>query len=37
MLRKHTSLDAREIVRQSLDAASDVCIYTNKNFTIEEL
>ena len=37
MLRQHTTLDAREIVRQSLDAASEICIYTNKNFTLEEL
>lgn len=37
MLRKHTTLDAGEIVRQSLDAASEICIYTNKNFTLEEL
>jgi ATP-dependent HslUV protease subunit HslV len=37
MLVKHTNLSAREIVQESLDAASDICIYTNKNFTIEEL
>ena len=37
MLKKHTNLAAKEIVLESLAAASDVCIYTNKNFTIEEL
>jgi ATP-dependent HslUV protease subunit HslV len=37
MLVKHTNLSAKEIVRESLDAASDICIYTNKIYTIEEL
>jgi ATP-dependent HslUV protease subunit HslV len=37
MLVKHTKLSAKEIVRESLDAASDICVYTNKNFHIEEL
>jgi ATP-dependent HslUV protease, peptidase subunit HslV len=37
MLIKHTELSARDIVQESLNAASDICIYTNKNFTIEEL
>ena len=37
ILVKHTSLGARDIVQESLTAASDICIYTNKNFTIEEL
>ena len=37
ILVKHTNLSAREIVQESLNAASDICIYTNKNFTIEEL
>jgi ATP-dependent HslUV protease subunit HslV len=37
MLIKHTDLSAREIVQESLNAASDICVYTNKNFTIEEL
>jgi len=36
-LVKHTKLNAREIVQESLNVASDICIYTNKNFTIEEL
>lgn len=37
MLIKHTNLSAKEIVRESLSAAADICIYTNNNFTIEEL
>jgi ATP-dependent HslUV protease, peptidase subunit HslV len=37
MLTKHTNMGAKEIVQESLNAASDICIYTNKNFTIEEL
>jgi len=37
MLVKHTGLSAKDIVRESLDAASEICIYTNKNFHIEEL
>ncbi len=37
MLVKHTKLSAKDIVRESLEAASDICIYTNKNFHIEEL
>jgi ATP-dependent HslUV protease subunit HslV len=36
-LLRHTSLAAPEIVRQSLEAASNICIYTNNHFTIEEL
>ena len=37
MLIKHSSLPAREIVEESLRSAADICIYTNHNFTIEEL
>ncbi len=37
MLVKHTNLSAKDIVREALDAASDICVYTNKNFHIEEL
>ena len=28
-------LDAEAIVRKSLDIAADICIYTNRNVTIE--
>jgi len=37
VLKQHTNLSAKEIVRQSLEAAADICIYTNKNISIEEL
>jgi ATP-dependent HslUV protease subunit HslV len=37
MLNKHTSLDAAGIVRESLLAAADICIYTNANIVLEEL
>ena len=37
MLVQHTDLSAREIAQRSLEAAADICIYTNKNVIIEEL
>jgi ATP-dependent HslUV protease subunit HslV len=37
MLLKHSKLPAKEIVREALEAAADICIYTNRNFVIEEL
>ncbi len=37
MLVKHTNLNARQIVEESLNAASEICIYTNRNLMIEEL
>ncbi|HEX9655427.1 MAG TPA: ATP-dependent protease subunit HslV [Bacteroidota bacterium] len=37
MLVKHSNLNARDIVEQSLGAASEICVYTNSNFTIETL
>lgn len=36
-LLKHTSLEAPEIVRESLETAGDICIYTNKNIQIISL
>jgi ATP-dependent HslUV protease, peptidase subunit HslV len=36
-LIRNTSLDAAEIAKKSLDIASDICIYTNKNISLEEL
>ena len=33
----HTNLDARAIVEESMKIAADICIYTNKEITIEEL
>ena len=36
-LMANTNLSAREIVERALNIAADICIYTNHNFTIEEL
>jgi len=36
-LLAHTTLDARGIVEASLGIAADICIYTNRNTTIEVL
>lgn len=36
-LLRHTDLSAREIVESGLTIASEICVYTNSNFTIEEL
>lgn len=37
MLVKHSTLSTREIVEESLQTAGDICVFTNKNLTIEEL
>ncbi|MBW5802738.1 ATP-dependent protease subunit HslV [Coxiella endosymbiont of Ornithodoros amblus] len=36
-LLENTKLGARKIVEKALTIAADICIYTNLNFTIEEL
>ena len=36
-LAQNTELDARTIVEKALEIAADICIYTNRNLTIEEL
>lgn len=36
-LLRHSQLDAHEIVEKALGIAADICIYTNHQFTIEEL
>ena len=36
-LAAHTKLSAREIAEQAMKIAGKMCIYTNDNFTIEEL
>ena len=36
-LLEDTKLSAREIVEKALNIAADICIYTNRNLTIEEL
>jgi ATP-dependent HslUV protease subunit HslV len=37
MLIRHTDLSAREIVRESLETAAGICIYSNTHLTIVEL
>ena len=32
-----TEMSARDIVEKGLQIAGDICVYTNKNFVIEEL
>lgn len=36
-LRVHSNLSAAEIVKQSLEIAADICIYTNRNIVVLEL
>jgi len=36
-LLDHSALDARQIVEAALGIAADICIYTNREFTFEEL
>lgn len=36
-LAKHTKMNAKEIAQEAMRIASDICIYTNEHFTIEEL
>src|SRR5688572_15781086 len=36
-LKTHSQLSAAEIVRQSLEIAADICIYTNREITVLEL
>lgn len=36
-LGKHTKMGAKELAQESMRIASEICIYTNENFTLEEL
>lgn len=36
-LRAHSSLDAPELVRQALEIAGDICVYSNAEITVLEL
>ena len=36
-LYKHTELSASEIVREAMQIAGEICIYTNTNISVEEL
>jgi len=37
VLVKHSSLDARAIAAEAMAAAAEICVYTNDQFTFEEL
>ncbi len=37
MLKKYSTLSAKEIVEQALKTASEICIYTNDKINVEEL
>lgn len=36
-LAKHTKLGAKDVAQEAMRIASEICIYTNENFTLEEL
>ncbi|MNI44596.1 ATP-dependent protease subunit HslV [compost metagenome] len=37
-LKRHAAgLEAKDIVRESLQVASEICVYTNSNIIVEEL
>jgi len=36
-LAKHSRLSARELAVEAMRMASEICIYTNDHFTVEEL
>lgn len=36
-LAKHTKMSARDIAQEAMRLASEICIYTNNQFTLEEL
>jgi ATP-dependent HslUV protease subunit HslV len=36
-LMEHTQLDARTVVEEAMKIAAEICIYTNKEITVEEL
>jgi ATP-dependent HslUV protease subunit HslV len=36
-LLKHTKLSVKDLALEAMRIASEICIYTNANFTLEEL
>jgi ATP-dependent HslUV protease, peptidase subunit HslV len=36
-MMKHSKLNAKELAMEAMRIASEICIYTNANFTVEEL
>ena len=37
VLARHTQLEPKEIVREALVVAADICVYTNNNIIVEEI
>ncbi len=37
VLKKETQLAAEDIAKKSMDIASEICVYTNENYTIESI
>ena len=37
VLAKHTQLEPKDIVREALVVAADICVYTNNNIIVEEI
>jgi len=37
VLAKHTKMNAKDIAQEAMRIASEICIFTNANFSIEEL
>ena len=36
-LTKHSKLSTKEVAMEAMRIASEICIYTNANFTVEEI
>ena len=36
-LVKHTDMEAKDIAKEALSIAADICVYTNHNIRVEEL
>ena len=36
-LIKNTTLDAKEIAIKAMEIASDICVFTNSNYVVEEV
>ena len=36
-LTKHSKLNAKDLAMEAMRIASEICIYTNANFTVEEI
>jgi ATP-dependent HslUV protease, peptidase subunit HslV len=34
---KHSKLNAKDLAMEAMRIASEICIFTNDNFTVEEL